>query len=475
MNRRFAIEGLKLNLAAILWSLLLVSCRGEEAQKQEPALRPATAESGSPRGVDAGSRARAASGESAARKRLEQDARLLLSSWEAAQNKGDFSAYERLYAEHFTGVKRSGPRTRNFARAGWLEDRKRMFEKPMQVRFELKNVSLQSATASALGSQFFRSGNYEDRGDKAFTFAYEDGSLRIVREEMLGSELTEPPSISARMVVDILDGPLLVIVGRASDATPRGERVSVHAAMPAALVETASVASAPGDAQAFLAGDVQLVGPTSACTTRAKAVRIAHVGYAHFGQVGIWRGEDPRFPKPSTDDLASQIHELDPHGFWAIELESRCVKDPLVAVPGAGPITVYEQSELPVEGSALSERFAKLPSVRALPKNERALALSDLTLTRFSAGKHQLVAAEAISGCSAPVVRALFDMERGGKLGFASDKGRLEHVEAVADLDGDGAPEIIARSAIGADTWGITDFTGKPRVLLKLPYYDCPC
>jgi hypothetical protein len=268
---------------------------------------------------------------------------------------------------------------------------------------------------------------------------------------------------------------VLVILGRASEATPRGERVSVHPTMPAALVETAPNTSAPSESGAFLAGDVQLVGPTGVCTTKAKAVRIAHVGYAHFGQVSLWRGDDPEVPKPNPGELAQQIYDLNPEGFWAIELASRCVDEPLVAVPGEGPITVYEPSELPVEGSELMKRFAKLPFVRTLPAEERDLALSDLTLTRFSAGAHQLVSAESISGCSAPVVHAMFDMERGVKLGFAGDQGGPEHVEAVADLDGDGVPEIITRTAIGADTWAVVDFAGKPKVLLKLPYYDCPC
>jgi hypothetical protein len=73
------------------------------------------------------------------------------------------------------------------------------------------------------------------------------------------------------------------------------------------------------------------------------------------------------------------------------------------------------------------------------------------------------------------VVHALFDMEHGGKLGFAGTEGGLEHVEGVADLDGDGLPEVIVRSAIGPDTWGVVDFAGRPKVMLKLPYYDCPC
>lgn len=412
----------------------------------------------------------------AAHEQLEKDARALLAAWEAAQDSGDFAAYEHLYASRFTGVKRSGPRTRNFERKGWLKDREHMFKKPMQVDFTLQSLSVQDAAVTVLGTQSFSTAGYADRGQKAFTLAHDGGALRIVREEMLASDLGPAPTISARMVVDVPEGPVLVILGRASEATPGGERVSVHATFPSVLVRTAQVASAPSDANAFLAGDVQLVGPDGVCTTRGRALRIAHVGYAHFGQVAVWRGEAPELPKPSEQELAQQIHDLNPAGFWAVELESRCVKDPLVAVPGKGPITVYTRGEVSKETHDLVlKRFAKLPFVRALPREEREVALGELIPNGFNSGSHQLVSAESASGCSAPVLHALFDMEHGGKLGFAGDQGGLEHVKAVADLDGDGQPELIMRTAIGADTWGIVDPAGTPKLMVSFPYYDCPC
>ena len=411
-----------------------------------------------------------------AAKQQEKEANALLTAWQTAQNNGDFAAYEQLYAARFTGVKRSGPRTRNFERKGWLQDREHMFAKPMKVDFIVQSVSSQGATVTVLGTQSFSTAGYADRGQKAFTLAHEGNSLRIVREEMLASDLGPAPTIPARMVVDIPEGPVLVILGHASEATPGGERISAHATFPAVLLKTAQATAAPSDASAFLAGDVQLVGSDGACTTRGKAVRIAHIGYAHFGQVAAWRGEDSQLPKPSEEELAQQIHDLNPAGFWAVELESRCMKEPLVAVPGAAPITVYQRGEPSKEDHALvRDRFAKLPFVRALPNEERELALGEMIPNRFSSGPHQLVSAESASGCSAPVLHALFDLEHGAKLGFAGDQGGLEHVLGVADLDGDGQPEIIMRTAIGADTWGIVDLGGTPKLKLSFPYFDCPC
>ena len=60
-------------------------------------------------------------------------AQALVRAWLNAQNQGDFAAYSGLYAERMTGIKRSGPRMRQFNRASWLQDRERMFKKAMQV------------------------------------------------------------------------------------------------------------------------------------------------------------------------------------------------------------------------------------------------------------------------------------------------------------------------------------------------------
>src|SRR5688500_6473613 len=70
----------------------------------------------------------------------EQRVRALVDAWLDAQNAGDFTAYERLYAPRFTGIKRSGSRTQSYARAGWVLDRQTMFARPMRVA--AKNLEL---------------------------------------------------------------------------------------------------------------------------------------------------------------------------------------------------------------------------------------------------------------------------------------------------------------------------------------------
>jgi hypothetical protein len=64
---------------------------------------------------------------------LGPEARALVDGWLAAQNQGDFAAYEKLYAKKMTGVRRSRSRAVSLDRAGWMKDRQRMFQKPMKV------------------------------------------------------------------------------------------------------------------------------------------------------------------------------------------------------------------------------------------------------------------------------------------------------------------------------------------------------
>src|SRR3954452_8030704 len=72
---------------------------------------------------------------------LEQRARDVLERWVQAQNRGDFAAYQALYAPGFSGVRRSGDKAVELDRAGWMRDRARMFKKKMRVRVDDLGVS----------------------------------------------------------------------------------------------------------------------------------------------------------------------------------------------------------------------------------------------------------------------------------------------------------------------------------------------
>jgi ketosteroid isomerase-like protein len=119
----------------------------------------------------------------------EAQVRATFNAWLVAQNSGDFEAYSRLYAERFQGIKRVGVRERRFDRAGWLDDRERMFAKPMQVEAADVQVAVVDSWASVTFEQHFKTGNFEDRGRKVLRIAPKAGALVITSEELLESRL----------------------------------------------------------------------------------------------------------------------------------------------------------------------------------------------------------------------------------------------------------------------------------------------
>src|SRR4051812_31381121 len=115
------------------------------------------------------------------------DAHALLTDWLDAQNTGNFADYQSLYAPSFTGVRRSGPRTASFDRAGWMADRERMFRKPMTVSAEKVRVIADAASARVIFVQRWASGGYSDVGAKELVLRRGPGGFRIAREELFGS------------------------------------------------------------------------------------------------------------------------------------------------------------------------------------------------------------------------------------------------------------------------------------------------
>lgn len=147
------------------------------------ALLPAPAAAQAPRGVT-------------------ERAAALVSRWLEAQNRGDFAAYQALYADGFVGIRRSGAQVRQMDREAWLKDRGRMFQRPMIVQAADLTVYHKDGVILVRFVQTFSSGQYHDRGPKLLRLspapdAGPDG-LRIVREEMISSEkLPAPPPPAA--------------------------------------------------------------------------------------------------------------------------------------------------------------------------------------------------------------------------------------------------------------------------------------
>jgi hypothetical protein len=127
----------------------------------------------------------------------------LVAAWLDAQNQGDFAAYGALYAPGFRGVRRSGKQTVRLDRDGWLADRETMFARPMTVAARDVEIRLAPVGARIGLTQEWSSGTYTDVGPKEIVAVVTPDGLRILREEMLQSRMSRPPTLG--------DAPLLVV------------------------------------------------------------------------------------------------------------------------------------------------------------------------------------------------------------------------------------------------------------------------
>ena len=121
----------------------------------------------------------------------EELAHRTIEDWIATQNRGDFAAYAEFYEASFRGVKRAGKRRTTFDQERWLDDRKKMFERPMTVRAEGYRFRRAGDELAVTFVQHWSSGNFADRGDKEIHMRARDGALRFTYEEMLFSEIVK--------------------------------------------------------------------------------------------------------------------------------------------------------------------------------------------------------------------------------------------------------------------------------------------
>lgn len=144
----------------------------------------------------------------------EVEARELVNLWLADQNQGDFEHYQKLYAPDFVGVKRAGPRTTTFDRAGWLDDRRRMFAKKMKVEAETVRVFASAASARVVFVQRWSSGNYSDVGPKQLVLRRRGAAgWLIVREELVTSQTKASAAVDVEAFhrcAFVLDGEIVV-------------------------------------------------------------------------------------------------------------------------------------------------------------------------------------------------------------------------------------------------------------------------
>ncbi len=118
----------------------------------------------------------------------ETEVKGFLKKWLTAQNSGSYSNYAVMYSNSFSGIKRSGSSTSILNHDAWLKDRKKMFNKHMIVEAINPKINLSGSTATVIFEQTWESGTYKDKGNKVLNLAFENGTLKIIREEMLFSK-----------------------------------------------------------------------------------------------------------------------------------------------------------------------------------------------------------------------------------------------------------------------------------------------
>lgn len=431
------------------------------------------------------------------------DVRALLDQWLAAQNGGDFAAYQALYATKMEGVKRVAERTWRFDRKGWLADRQRMFGKPMKVAASSVTITSAGPTATVELEQSFAQGKFSDRGPKRLVVVKEAGGLRIAREELLRSEVVGAPRPAGRggvYLVTTIEHQRYVYLAldEAQDATradwgtgplegPLGGDPML--ALRDAGKAPAAWASWKGREVAAYAAD------GTRCQARIESLSLVAGGTPHFGEVQMWNGDasmsdDGRVYTPA--ERAELVFAMStPYLVGELEVEGSCA--PVVVIEPAGGAAArapvfYPPSEPDADGEKVAlKAYRALPEYKALQREWKGewsgkgeWASHPLVRVYTGADKRYVAVSTSIVSCGefSGDLSVLFE-ERKGKLVPVPLDGAPElRPTALFDSDGDGAIEAVAPgSGFGNYETYLTVRDGAltPAAQVVYPFNDCGC
>jgi hypothetical protein len=409
------------------------------------------------------------------------EAHALVDGWVAAQNRGDFAAYERLYAPEFSGVRRSGARTATFDRAGWMKDRKRMFQKPMTV--EIADLRLASVGTQTIARfrQTWASGSYQDVGLKQLTMA----GGKIVREEMFDSAKVAPgPArpLPFDQFAYVVDGAVVIDVAP-EDAWARGKLRVVSKGNPLVVRRAAE----PPRAKRGLAGKrmrlFSLEGPVCEATLADR--------YAIVAREADTDGPDEAF-ELGQKVLVAELS--DPSGDCKGARFARSAALPAPAISGVTAGALPE---------AVLAAYRALPAWKDLQKTWRADPAARehgaprewdggdkvRELWSLRAGTRTLVGVRSFTGFSCGEfgggLWALFELDEKGTPTLRFDGTREETLELLkphhaVDLDGDGEPELLFDGILSHGNYdlGVLKRNGSRYELrdgLEVSYHHCHC
>jgi hypothetical protein len=401
--------------------------------------------------------------------------------WLAAQNSGNFSAYEKAYAARFTGVRRSGARVVRLSRAGWMKDRRRMFQKKMTVSVADVQIIPAGTGAVVTFEQTWASGSYKDVGRKRLVLAPEGGALRIVREEMLESKIVGAVAKSAPAAAGTFlfafDGYVVLDAQPAADwATGAIEPGDLEGLFESAARKV-DVAKLPEELRSWNGRRVRLFDfDRQICEASITGFRFVRRVSPHFSEKQEWKEGGA-----SKKSIAKQVWALGEGGGMLLGTldQRKACKDGKWARAGELPVPAIVSPEPagPLEPAVLAA-FRKLPAWQKMQKEFEADGRkgswdeydgASPEVKRLG-GRLVFVTASSGSGCSdwGGSLWALWEVS-GSKLTLRTDPDQTGSISPMCgvDLDGDGQLEILFDDGI-LRHW-------KDVEKLSFPDFDCPC
>jgi len=413
-------------------------------------------------------------------------AQALLDQWVVAQNKGDFAAYERFYAQKFTGVRRSGPRVVRLDRKGWIKDRQRMFKHTMVVAAsEVKIVKAgKGATVTFVQTWSAPESNYRDVGKKVIVLMPEGGALRIVREEMLESKLLGAETKAAdNEKFALVVGGRVVITDEVMEPWSSGPPTRSMLDGPwEAIIRKVDAAKLPAPLRAWKGRKVRLFdfsGPV--CDGTISGFEHVRRVVPHFSEKQDWKENkvpESEIAKSLWDEAAGSDLLL-----GTVDQGKKC-KDAKWARGQSLPapkMIAPEKADEKLAQKALRE-FRKLPAWKKVQADYQSEDGRKGNWDEYDNDKPEVkrlgplvyVTAQAGSGCGDFGGR-LFGMWEvaGDKLipRYKPDEYDFLNPMAAVDVDGDGVLEILIDEGILRRSG---DQYGSPEHLEVLDH-DCPC
>jgi len=429
------------------------------------------------------------------------DAESVMQKWLAAQNTGNFKAYEQLYADRFTGIRRSGTRVVPMNRAKWLADREKMFRRPMKVTASGLAIVPGNENAVITFTQTWESNTYKDKGPKQIIVIRDpSGQLRISQEAMLESLISfHDPEMKTDSIpfTHLLSGFVLLPEEPQKEWTNAAPTLIPRDGLVASAVADVKPSGLPEHAKHWKGHTVRLyAGNGPVCTGTVTNLKILSAMVPHFGQSQRWIGSDgveiDSAKKMPDEAIAKEIFEGG--GRYLVgevkATEGDCSKAEWARSASLSSANgLSEVSNGKIKEFLLSQ-FRLMPQYRASAKAggftgdtpwddpER----TEIHVFKSANGTYFSVGSEAGNFCSSDAAAAFTAI---GKLEGTEAKPTIKwlgtfdalySIKGAIDIAEDKSPWLLYGTF--PSTQGILrvqNGTYKPLYDVAVPYHDCPC